>query len=73
MSKSNIKKEYAGIVLTTLEGDIRVETLKSGRAMVHSTYPLVRTTGRQRILVGEDSVAACLEIRAQALVWLRGG
>jgi len=58
---------------TTLEGDIRVETLKSSRAMVYSTYPLVRTTSRQRILVGEDSVAACFKIRAQALMRLRGG
>ena len=60
--------EYAGVALTTFEGDIRIETLKSGRAQIHATYALSTATSGQRILVGEDSLAACLEVRGQALI-----
>jgi len=58
---------------TALESDIRVETFKSGRAMVDPTNRLVTTTSSQSILVGEDSVAACCKFRTRALiVRLRG-
>jgi len=52
---------------TTLESDIRVETLESGRALVHSTYGLAMTTSCQRVVVAEDSVAARLKLRTQTL------
>jgi hypothetical protein len=53
---------------TAFEGDVRVETLKSGRANVHTTYFLAGGTSRQRILVGEDPVAACFKARTGALI-----
>ena len=59
--------------LTALEGDVRVETLESVRAIVHTTYPLAVTTSRLCILIGEDSMAARLNLRTQALIRMRGG
>jgi len=58
---------------TALEGDIRVETLKSFRAIVNTTYPLAKTTSRLRIIVGEYSMAARFNFRTQALIRMRGG
>ena len=59
--------------LTALEGDVRVETLESVRAIVHTTYPLAVTTSRLCILIGEDSMAARFDLRTQALIRMRGG
>lgn len=56
------------MALTAIEGSIRVETLISGRALVHSTNRLAAGTSRQCIIVGEDSVAACFKIRTHALI-----
>lgn len=58
---------------TALEGDIRVETLKGVRAVVNTTHPLTMTASSHRVLVREDSVAACFDLRAHALIRMRGG
>ena len=58
--------------LTALEGDVRVETLESVRAIVHTTYPLAVTTSRLCILIGEDSMAARFDLRTQAFIRMRG-
>jgi hypothetical protein len=63
----------AKITLTALEGDIRVETLKGVRAVVNTTHPLTMTASSHRVLVREDSVAACFDLRAHALIRMRGG
>jgi len=58
---------------TALEGDIRVETLESVRAVVYTTYLLAVTASCLRIVVSENSVAARFDFRTQALIRLRGG